>query len=140
MARTASEIPIKARDLAIVAALAFSPVALAQVAGSASVGATVSELRAVAEGWSAEKQILGKPVFNEQNERVGSIGDIIIAPDRAVSYAIVGAGGFLGLGKHDVAIPVNQLRLQQNGQETRFVLPGATKEALKSLPQFEYAK
>jgi hypothetical protein len=35
-----------------------------------------------------------------------------------------------------VAVPVNQLK-QQDG---RFVLPGATKEAIKALPKFEYAK
>ena len=42
----------------------------------------------------------------------------------------------MGLGKHDVAIPVNQLKQQDN----KFVLPGATKDAIKALPKFEYAK
>jgi len=36
--------------------------------------------------------------------------DLIIAPDTSVSFVVVGAGGFVGLGKHDVAIPVNQLK------------------------------
>ena len=53
-----------------------------------------------------------------------------------MSYVIVGAGGFVGLGKHDVAIPVNQLQ-EQDG---KYVLSGATKEAIKALPKFEYAK
>ena len=66
----------------------------------------------------------------------GKIDDLIIAPDTAVSFVIVGAGGFVGLGKHDVAIPVTQLK-QQDG---KFVLPGATKEAIKALPKFEYAR
>ncbi len=74
-------------------------------------------------------------MFNEQNERVGTIDDMIITPERAVSYAIVGAGGFIGLGRHNVAIPVNQFQQQ----EDRFILPGATKDAIKSLPEFEYA-
>src|SRR6058998_2218910 len=76
----------------------------AQVAGSTTVGVTVEELKEVAVGWSAKKQILGQRVYNEKNERVGVIDDLIIAPDRAVSYAIVGAGGFVGLAKHNVAI------------------------------------
>jgi len=46
------------------------------------------------------------------------------------------APGFVGLGRHDVAIPVTQLK-QQDG---KFVLPGATKEAIKALPRFEYAR
>jgi hypothetical protein len=53
-----------------------------------------------------------------------------------VSYAIVGAGGFLGVGKHDIAIPASQLK-QQDG---KFVLPGATKEAIKALPKARVRK
>ena len=108
----------------------------AQEAGSTLLGVSVMELREVAMGWSAKRHILGQSVYNEKNESVGSINDIIIAPDKSVSYAIVGAGGFLGLAKHDVAIPVYQFKLVDG----KLVLAGATKEALKALPRFEYAK
>jgi len=110
--------------------------AKAQVAGSSKLGAAVEELKVVALGWSVKKQILGKIVYNENNQKVGKIDDLIVAPDSAVSFAIIGAGGFAGLGRHDVAIPVQQIKLQDN----KFVLPGATKEAIKALPKFEYAK
>jgi hypothetical protein len=110
--------------------------AAAQVAGSTTVGVAVEEMKAVALGWSVKKQILGQYVYNEQKQRVGKIDDLIVAPDTSVSFAIIGAGGFVGLGRHDVAIPVGQLK-QQDG---KFVLPGATKEAIKALPKFEYAK
>jgi len=109
----------------------------AQVAGSTSLGVTAEELRAVAVGWSAKKQVLGKTVYNENKEKVGAIDDLIIAPDRAVSFAIIGAGGFVGLGRHDVAIPVNQLKQADDG---KILLPGATKQAIKAMPRFEYAK
>ena len=109
--------------------------AAAQVAGSTRLGVAVEEMKAVALGWSVKKQILGQYVYNEQNQRVGKIDDLIIAPDTAVSFVIVGAGGFVGLGRHDIAIPVAQLT-QQDG---KYVLPGATKEAIKALPKFEYA-
>jgi PRC-barrel domain len=122
--------------LACVVLLASAGDAVAQVAGSTRVGITVEETRAVAVGWSAKKQILRQPVYNEQNQKVGTIDDLIIAPDTSVSFVIVGAGGFVGVGKHDVAIPVGQLK-QQDG---KFVLSGATKEAIKALPKFEYAK
>ena len=65
-----------------------------------------------------------------------SIDDIIIAPDKAISYAIVNAVGFLGLAKHDVAVSVSKFKLVDG----KLVLPGATKEALKASPEFEYAK
>ena len=122
--------------LACVVLLAPPSDAPAQVAGSTRLGIAVEEMRAVAVGWSAKKQILRQSVYNEQNQKVGTIDDLIIAPDTSVSFVIVGAGGFVGLGKHDVAIPVNQLKQQDN----KFVLPGATKDAIKALPKFEYAK
>lgn len=71
---------------------------------------------------------------NDSNERIGTIDDIIIAPDTTVSYAIVGAGGFLGAARHDVAIAVSRLKVQGGKR----ILPGATKEALKATPAFEY--
>jgi len=127
----------------IVAAMAVAAVismsaasAGAQVAGSTTIGVTKEEIKAVLEGWSAKKAILGKAVYNDKNEKIGTIDDLIITPDRSVSYAIIGAGGFLGIGKHDVAIPVSQLKLEKD----KFILPGATKEALKAMPKFEYAK
>ena len=108
----------------------------AQVAGSTQVGVAVAEMRVVAAGWSAKKQILRQPVYNEQAQKVGIIDDLIVAPDTTVSFVIIGAGGFVSVGRHDVAVPVNQLK-QQDG---KFILAGATKEAIKALPKFEYAK
>lgn len=116
--------------------LVMSFSAQAQVAGSTVVGVAAVELRAVTEGWSAKRQVLGKSVLNDKNERIGSVDDIVIAPDKAVSYAIVGVGGFLGAGKHDVAIPVSQIELVNDN----FVLAGATRDALKAMPPFEYAR
>lgn len=122
--------------LGIVAIVTILGDAQAQVAGSTTLGVAVTEMRDVAAGWSAKKQILGQTLYNEKEEKVGTIDDIIIAPDKSVSYAIVGAGGFAGIGKHDVAIPVTQFE-QQGG---KFILPGATKDKIKQLPEFEYAK
>lgn len=116
--------------------LMTSTIAQAQVAGSTVVGTAAADLREVTLGWSANRQLLGQAVFNDKNERIGAVDDIVIAPDKAISYAIIGAGGFLGVGRHDVAIPVSQLT-QVDG---KFVLAGATKEALKAMPSFEYKR
>ena len=92
------------------------------------------ELREVTNGWSAKQSILGQPVYNEKDERVGWVDDIIVTPDKAVSYAIINAGGFLGLIKHNVAIPVSQFKFVDN----KYVLPGATQDALKAMPEFQF--
>ena len=107
-----------------------------QVVGSTQLGVAVAELRDVTTGWSAKRQVLGKSIYNDSGDRIGKVDDIIVAPDKAVSYAIISAGGFLGMGRHDVAIPVGQLQQQSDG---KFVLAGATKDALKAMPPFEYA-
>ena len=108
----------------------------APVAGSISLAVPATELVTVAKGWSAKNQIMGKDVYNDKNEKVGVVEDLIIAPDKAVSYAIIGTGGFLGMAKHDVAIRVNNLKIV----EGKITLPGATKDAIKAMPAFEYAK
>ena len=107
-----------------------------QVAGTTTLGVPATEITTLARGWSAKKQILGKPVYNDHNERVGDVDDIIVAPDKSLSYAIIGVGGFLGLGEHYVAIPFNQFK----SGDGKFVLPGATKDTLKAIPKFEYSK
>jgi len=106
----------------------------AQTAGSTLI--STEQLREVATGWSAKKQILGKDVYNDAGEKIGDINDLIVAPSRAISYAIVGVGGFLGMGEHNVAVPVSKFKQQMD----KIVLPGATKDALKAAPKFEYAK
>src|ERR1700756_3508940 len=123
--------------IAVAVLLIATPACFAQqVVGSTTIGVAYAELRDVTTGWSAKRQALGKNVFNDKGETIGTIDDIIVAPDKAVSYAIIGAGGFLGVGRHDVAIPVGQLKQQSDG---KFVLAGATKNALKAMPPFEYA-
>ena len=117
-------------------ALTAPTISHAQVAGTTLLGVTVTELQEVAKGWSVKHTILGQHVYNDKNERIGTVDDLIVAPDKAVSYAIVNAGGFLGLAKHYVAIPVSQLKLV----DKKLVLPGATKDALKASPEFQYAQ
>jgi sporulation protein YlmC with PRC-barrel domain len=84
-------------------------------------------------GVSAKRQLLGQKVYNDQGDMVGKIEDLILTK-KVVTYAIVGAGGFLGLGTHDVAIPAGKFLRD----EERVVLPDASNEALRDMPRFEY--
>ena len=109
--------------------------AAAQTAGETQLGVTTIELKDVIKGWSARRQLLGQHVYNDKGERIGEIEDVIISPERNISYGIVSSGGFLGIGSHDIAIPANQFHM---GDKGRLLLPGATKEKLRAMPQFEY--
>jgi sporulation protein YlmC with PRC-barrel domain len=122
--------------LCVLTAMAPVRSASAQVAGGATLGVTIEEMKVVVLGWSAKKKLLGHTVYNDKNEKIGKIEDIIVSPKRTVSHAIIGVSEFLGLVKHNVAIPMDQLTLMPGD---KFVLKGATKDALKAMPPFEYA-
>ena len=76
---------------ALLAAALLSTTGLthAQVAGSTTVGITVTEATQVAMGWSVKKGILGKTIYNEAGDRIGKVIDLIIPPDSNLSYVIV---------------------------------------------------
>jgi sporulation protein YlmC with PRC-barrel domain len=124
---------------ATVVALGFAPmVATAQVAGMTTTSknaAPIADTSRVAMGWSVKKTLMGKAVYNDAGQKVGKVDDLIISPDKAVSLVIVGAGGFVGIGRHDVAIPINQLQ-EKSG---KLVMSGATKESIKAMPSFDYS-
>ncbi|MRT01731.1 PRC-barrel domain containing protein [Ralstonia pickettii] len=107
----------------------------APIVGKATLGVTVTEAQLVATGWRASKMI-HTDVYNEKNEKIGRVDDLIVAPDGSLSAVVIDVGGFLGMAAHRVAIPVQQFKQMA----PKAVLPGANKEALKKLPEFEYAK
>lgn len=122
-------------SLAIAGVLCSAGPAMAQVAGGTTiVGVSVVESTQIAMGWSVKKSLMGKTIYNDADQKVGKVDDLIISPDRNLSYVIVGAGGFVGIGRHDVAIPVSQIE-DRGG---KLVMPGATKDMIKSMPVFEY--
>ena len=53
--------------------------------------------------WRSSK-LIGVKIYNEQNERLGDINEIILDPAGKVMGYIVGVGGFLGMGEHDILV------------------------------------
>jgi len=102
------------------------------VAGSSTVGIAVVDVRTLYSGYSVKNQILGREIYNDSGERVGHVADLIVAPDKIATYAIVGTGGFLDLGEHLTAVPVSQFTLK--GGE--IVLPNVTRQTLEAMPRF----
>jgi hypothetical protein len=102
--------------------------------GVADVALVVVDVVAVADGYRASK-LRGTTVINPANEKIGSLDDLIVGKDR-VLFAIIEVGGFLGIGSRLVAVPYTSLQISDAGKH--IVLPGATKEQLKNLPEFKY--
>ena len=101
---------------------------------SAAIQLVVVNVTTVAEGYRVSKMI-GTDVLNDKNEAIGSIDDIIIGKDR-VLFAILQVGGFLGIGGRLVAVSYENLVLDDAGKT--IILPGASKDELKKLPEFQY--
>ena len=107
----------------------------APVAGMQPLALSVEAKALVLKGWRASK-LIGASVYNDKDQRIGKIEDMIVSPDGKVSAAVIEVGGFLGIAKHRVAIAVDEFA---DIKAKKLVLPGATKDALKALPEFSYA-
>ena len=80
-------------------------------------------------------KVIGSNVYNDRNETIGSVDDLLIGTGNAPT-AILSVGGFLGIGAKLVSVPFDQLRW--NSENDRWVLNGVTKESLTALPSFSY--
>ena len=99
-----------------------------------TVNLTKVDVIKVATGYRASK-VIGASVVNEANDTVGKVDDIIIGQDGKSPFVVLSVGGFLGMGTKLIVLPYEQLKATEN----KLVLPGATKDALKDLPEFKYA-
>jgi sporulation protein YlmC with PRC-barrel domain len=106
------------------------------VAGTTVLGVEVNVVGVAATGYRASK-LIGSEIYNDKDEKVGTVDDLIVAADGTVTLAVLSVGGFLGIGKKTVAVPS---RLFKPGKDGKITLPGATKDELKGMPEFRYAK
>lgn len=120
--------------LALGLALAVSAVPAAQ---AQRMPETIVQLNvvSVAEGFRASK-LIGEDVENSAGEKIGKINDLLVSRNDRVMYAILSVGGFLGIGDRLVAVPFQALQMKPNDDD--LILPNATKEELKRLPEFKY--
>jgi hypothetical protein len=110
----------------------LSGIALAQ--GKPQTIAVV-DIAGLSTGYRGSK-VIGSDVRNDANDKIGTVDDILIARTDFVPYAIISVGGFLGVGNKLVAVPYRALQPREDNKS--FILPGATKDQLKSLSEFKY--
>jgi sporulation protein YlmC with PRC-barrel domain len=135
--------------LATIAALLFASAAFAQT--PAHTQSEAAAPIAAAGDWSAAK-MKGVNVYNEANNKVGDVYDVIIDSQGRVRGLVIEAGGFLGMGTHYVLLSMNSLKFANKAGKTtegmtsetnrewfpdRAVI-NVTKDQLKSMPEFRY--
>ena len=59
--------------------------------------------------WRASK-VVGLSVYNDKNESLGSINDLLTDKSGKIVAVVIGVGGFLGVGEHLVAIPFEKVK------------------------------
>jgi sporulation protein YlmC with PRC-barrel domain len=59
--------------------------------------------------WPATK-IKGLNVYNQQNEKIGDISDLMLNKEGKIDQVVISVGGFLGIGTHDVAVKFSELK------------------------------
>ena len=72
--------------------------------------------------WRASK-LEGVDVYNDRNEKIGDISEVLVDRQGKVEAVVIGVGGFLGLGQRDVAVPFDQLRWQVNERQNTAAAP-----------------
>jgi sporulation protein YlmC with PRC-barrel domain len=59
--------------------------------------------------WRASK-VVGLSVYNDNNESLGSINDLLMDKSGNIKAVVLGVGGFLGVGEHLVAVPFDKIK------------------------------
>ncbi len=67
--------------------------------------------------WRASK-LIGLDVYNEANEKLGDINELIVDKDGKVDAVVIGVGGFLGMGEHDIAVTMDKLKFAEEPVRT----------------------
>jgi PRC-barrel domain len=73
-------------------------------------------LRRTHEAWRSIR-IVGLSVYNDHDERIGSVDDLLVGQDGKISEAVLSVGGFLGLGAKLVAVPYSELRFEEHSDD-----------------------
>ena len=161
---------------ALLASIAFaqSPSANTDTATTAAPAAP-SDTSSLKGSWRTSK-LVGLNVYNDSNEKVGSINDLLTDKSGDIKAVVIGVGGFLGVGEHLVAVPLDKVKFvdepiaytgaasapasggarpssttttgaattapaatKKNPWYPDHAMFSATKDQLKSMPEFKYA-
>jgi sporulation protein YlmC with PRC-barrel domain len=134
----------------------LTALALSALVSSAALAQNTQTASAKGE-WQASK-FIHMNVYNAQNEKIGDIKELLLDKSGKIETVAIGVGGFLGVGERDVAVKFDQLKWvneppksssttgSSQSQEARkqnypdHAVFNATKDQLKSMPQFDYSK
>jgi sporulation protein YlmC with PRC-barrel domain len=149
----------------------------APAASSTTTTTTTTSEVSTKGNWRTSK-LVGLNVYNDSNESIGSINDMLTDKSGDIKAVVIGVGGFLGIGEHLVAVPLDKVKfvdepvvsaaapaatgaggarpasttttgaattapatpaVKKNPWYPDHAVFNATKDQLKSMPEFKYA-
>ncbi len=130
--------------------------AMGTTAQAPAASATGTYLTQQAENQISVNDFMGKAIYTADNQSIGDINDLLVQEDGGVVAAVVGVGGFLGIGEKNVAIPFDKITITRetgsgdaadaaaDGESQAEVVAEAeirlttteTAESLKNAPEF----
>jgi len=93
---------------ALLATVAFAQNPTATTDKAPAAATTTTTTTASGE-WRASK-MAGLKIYNDANESIGSINDLLMDKSGAIKIAVIGVGGFLGMGQHDIKVDLAKLK------------------------------
>ena len=128
--------------------------AIAALLSTAAFAQNSSQTATSKGEWQSSK-LIHMNVYNGQNEKIGDIKELMLDKSGKIANVVIGVGGFLGAGEHDVAVKFDELRWSNGAATTGsaasepkksvrtypdHAVLNATKDQLKSMPNFDYSK
>ena len=87
--------------------------------------------------WRASK-LIGLNVYNDQNERLGDINEILldqtIDQTGKVNGVVIGVGGFLGMGQREILVTMDKLKFVNEPVRTAATQPATTTTTTTTTP------
>lgn len=160
---------------ALLATVAFAQTPAATTDKTAAAPAAAASDTSFQGNWRGSK-LVGLSVYNDSNESLGSINDLLMDKSGNIKGVVIGVGGFLGVGEHLVALPFDKVKFvnepivytgaaasppatgsrpasttttgaapaaatpaKPNPWYPDHAVISATKDQLKSMPEFKYA-
>lgn len=102
----------------------------AEVAGTYLTEQSVNQISA--------DDYIGATVYNAADKSIGEINDLILEKNGGIVAAVIGVGGFLGIGEKDVAVPMSNIMVSQKEDGSDLKLTTSeTSDSLKAAPEFK---
>ena len=143
---------------ALLASVAFAQSPTATTDSAKMAPPAASDTSSSYQGTWRGSKVVGLNVYNDANESVGSISDLLMEKSGNIKAVVIGVGGFLGIGEHLVAVPFDKIKFVSepvaytgaaNAPAANTAKPNpwypdhavynATKDELKAMPEFKYS-